>query len=402
MKIIEIGTGYTPIPAKMGAATEIVVEELTRSFLKIGQEVEIVDIATDNRAENDLPISEVKVPKLFRKTDVSLGIMHKIKRVLYSIALAKYLKKLLKNTEEKLVLHFHNQYNLFFFLKLGSKKIRQKALIAYTNHSGFWSLPWEEVENTLKKRYFQEITAMKNADAVFVLNDRTRETVIERLEIPQERVFKINNGVNIDVYRPLEDFKIEQIKAELGFSGKKIILQVGSVNENKGQARAVAAFTPLLQANRDCVYVYAGGVISEAYQAEVQKVAKDNGIEEQVRYLGMIEPGAKLNEIYNIADIALLISEYEGFPLVCIESLACGTPVILSCKAMQTFGDGCIPCTFEDLKDVADSILSQEENKELSNLARQNAVDQFSWDRVAKDYLKMLCQNDANKRIENA
>ena len=28
MKIYEIGTGYTPIPARMGAATEIVVEEV--------------------------------------------------------------------------------------------------------------------------------------------------------------------------------------------------------------------------------------------------------------------------------------------------------------------------------------------------------------------------------------
>ena len=31
MKIIEVGTGYTSIPANMGAATEIVVEELVKS-----------------------------------------------------------------------------------------------------------------------------------------------------------------------------------------------------------------------------------------------------------------------------------------------------------------------------------------------------------------------------------
>ena len=115
MKIIEIGTGYTPIPAQMGAATEIVVEELTRAFLKIGQDVEIVDISAQKRAEHDLPIQEVKVPRCFTKTDVSLGIMHKLKRVVYSLALAKHLKKILKSAQEKVVLHFHNQYNAFFF-----------------------------------------------------------------------------------------------------------------------------------------------------------------------------------------------------------------------------------------------------------------------------------------------
>ena len=96
MKIYEIGTGYTPIPAQMGAATEIVVEELTRSLIKNGANAEIIDISAQNRAKTDLPITEVSVPKKFTGTDVSLGIMHKLKRVVYSIALANKLKKILK------------------------------------------------------------------------------------------------------------------------------------------------------------------------------------------------------------------------------------------------------------------------------------------------------------------
>ena len=35
MKIFEIGTGYTSVPARMGAATEIVVAELTTSMRKL-------------------------------------------------------------------------------------------------------------------------------------------------------------------------------------------------------------------------------------------------------------------------------------------------------------------------------------------------------------------------------
>ena len=127
MKIYEIGTGYTPIPARMGAATEIVVEELTRSLLKKGVDVEIIDIKAKDRASTELPITEVGVPSLFTKADVSLGIMHKLKRVFYSVALAGKLKKILKKADEKVALHFHNQYNAYFFFKLTSKKLRQKA-----------------------------------------------------------------------------------------------------------------------------------------------------------------------------------------------------------------------------------------------------------------------------------
>ena len=116
MKIYERGTGYTPIPAQIGAATEVVVEELTRSFLKNGENVEIIDISAPGRVSNDLPITEVKVPNKFSEADVSLGMMHKLKRVVYSVCLAKHLKSILENSQEDIVLHFHNQYNLFFAL----------------------------------------------------------------------------------------------------------------------------------------------------------------------------------------------------------------------------------------------------------------------------------------------
>ena len=178
MKIYEIGTGYTPIPAQMGAATEIVVEELTRSFLKLGENVEIIDIAADSRAETDLPIREVRVPKFIRKKDVSLGLMHKVKRVVYSVKLALALKKILKKSNEKVILHFHNQYNMFFFLKLVSKKYREKATILYTNHSYVWHGEWDEIKDTIDSRYFQEVASMKEADFIFVLNEQTKKNIV--------------------------------------------------------------------------------------------------------------------------------------------------------------------------------------------------------------------------------
>ena len=116
MKIFEIGTGYTSIPAKIGAATEIVVEELTSSLLRLGYDATIVDIKDSKRAATSLPITEVYMPQLFNTTDTTLGIVHKLKRVLYSISLTFKLHRIIKRcTESKIVLHFHNQYNLFFF-----------------------------------------------------------------------------------------------------------------------------------------------------------------------------------------------------------------------------------------------------------------------------------------------
>lgn len=388
MKIYEIGTGYTPIPAQMGAATEIVVEELTRSFIKNGENAEIIDIQAEHRAETDLPIIEVKVPGIFRKTDVSLGIMHKLKRVAYSIALASKLKKLLKTEKEKVVLHFHNQYNLFFFFKLTPKKLRAKAVVAYTNHNGVWSLPWDEAEQILHKRYFQEIAAMKEADIVFVLNHDMKDNVVDHLGVPSERVIQINNGVNTDIYSPLSEDQIAEIKAKYNLNGKKVILHVGSVYENKGQDRSVKMLAPLLKQNKNLIFAYVGGIVSQEYYDEVQNIVKALDVEDQVVYLGAVSPGVEMNELYNMADVTIFLSKYEGFPLVCIESLSAGVPVILCSESLLNFGNGCIGCAPDSLETIVSEMVLDNSDKHFSlcESARKNAVENYSWSRIAQDY----------------
>ena len=387
MKIYEIGTGYTPIPAKVAAATEIVVEELTKAFMQKKIDVEVIDISANDRVPNSLPITEVKVPSIFTKSDISLGIIHKVKRVVYSVALALKLKKILKQTNQKTVLHFHNQYNIYFFLKLVKKELRDKAIIAYTNHNGFWSLPFEEAKSTLQSRYFQEIEGMKNADLIFVLNPKMKNNIVENLGIDENKVIRINNGVNTDIYAPLTGEQIYKIKEKLNLKNKRIILQVGSVNENKGQGRAVKMIAPLLRENRDTVFAFAGDIVSQEYYQEVLRTAKEEKVENQVVYLGTFSPGEEMNGLYNIADTAIFVSRYEGFSLACIESISTGVPVVLCSDSLSSFGDGSILTERHDVADRIRQLLNDGDLlKELKQAARKNAVENFTWSKTAQKY----------------
>ena len=387
MKIYEIGTGYTPIPAKVAAATESVVEELTKAFMQKKIDVEVIDISANDRVPNSLPITEVKVPSIFTKSDISLGIIHKVKRVVYSVALALKLKKILKQTNQKPVLHFHNQYNIYFFLKLVKKELRDKAIIAYTNHNGFWSLPFEEVKSTLQSRYFQEIEGMKNADLIFVLNPKMKNNIVENLGIDENKVIRINNGVNTDVYAPLSSEQIEKLKEKLNLKNKRIILQVGSVNENKGQGRAVKMIAPLLRENSDTVFAFAGDIVSQEYYQEVLRTAKEEKVENQVVYLGTFSPGEEMNGLYNIADTAIFVSRYEGFSLACIESISAGVPVVLCSDSLSSFGDGSILAERQDVADRIRQLLNDGDLlKELKQAARKNAVENFTWSKTAQKY----------------
>lgn len=391
MKIYEIGTGYTSIPAQVAAATESVVEELTKALLELGAEVQILDISAAERAPHNLPITEVKVPPFFTRGDVSLGLMHKVKRVIYSIALALKLKKLLAGEAAGAVLHFHNQYNLFFFLKLVPERLRRRASIVYTNHNGLWSLPWDEVCTTLQKRYFQEVAAMKQADVIFVLNSKMQHNVVTHLGIPPERVRVISNGVNTRLYCPLNDADKSEIRSSYGLQNKRVILQVGSVNENKGQGRALSLLAPLLKSNSNLVYAYAGEIVSQQYFDEVQQLAAALGVAEQVRYLGAVSPGAQMNALYNVAQATVFASRYEGFPLVCIESLSAGVPVVLCTDTVDKMG-GCIDCNADNIADKLPPVL--DDNSALSMAARDSAVANYGWGRIARDYLSELNKNN--------
>lgn len=391
MKIYEIGTGYTPIPAQMGAATEIVVEELTHALQELSEDVEILDIKAKNRQKNNLPIREVSVPSFIMKEDVSLGLMHKVKRVLYSVCLAGVLKKILKKTDEKVVLHFHNQYNVYFFQKLVPRRLRDKAIKLYTNHSYVWHGDWNEIKETINNRYFQEVSAMKEADFVFVLNSRTKENIINHIGISEDKVILIDNGVNTQVYHKLAADELEKVKTKYNLNGKTVFVQVGSVCDRKNQMGSIRLLLPFLKENENTVFIYAGGIISEEYQQEIENFAKSEGISDQIRYFGELTPGKQLNELYNLASAMVFPSKAEGFSLVILEAMSAGVPVLVYDTLLFKLSGDCIRFSGEkDFAHIVNEQILKADPAELSEKVRTAVVENYSWMKVAKDYLSVV------------
>ena len=392
MKLYEIGTGYTPIPARMGAATEIVVEELVKSFCALNVPVTLIDIKTPNRLPNDLPIIEVSVPKSMSGTDVKLGMVHKLKRVIYSISLANTLRKLLKSTEEKVVLHFHNQYNLFFFYKLVCRRLQRKACVVYTNHSYIWHDSWEKIESTIKKRYFQEVYCVKRADHVFVLNQQTQDNLVNHIKIDPSRVHLIGNGVNVNVYSALSKESKHQNKQLWQCKGNKVFVQVGSVCERKNQLTALKLLTPLMQNDKDIMFYYAGGIIDPQYQTAIEQYAKDQNIAQQVHYSGELCPGEQLNAFYNLAEAMIFPSKAEGFSLVIIEAMAAGIPVLIDKNLKFEMADKCLQYAdaLQFKKIVDEQILNAKEQAVLAEKARNTVLKAYSWEKIARDYLSFI------------
>ncbi len=389
MRIFEIGTGYTSIPADKGAATEIVVENLSRSLIKLGHDVTVVDIADPARLPTELPIVEVPMPKGFGATDEALGVKHKLKRVVYSVKLAGVLKKILRELPagEKAVLHFHNQYNAFFFYKLVSSSLRKKVAVAYTVHSYIWHDDWSVIEGTIKKRYFQEVDAMKRADRSFVLNADAINVISEHAGVPASKLTLIANGVDTDAYRPLAASEVSELAVSLDLSGMDCAIQVGSVCDRKNQMGALEMLAPLMVERKNLAYIYAGGIIDQEYKDSLDAFAAEKGIGERVVYLGELKPGEELNRYYNLAKCSIFATKAEAFSLVVIEAMSSGQSVFVDSslkvdlEGVERYDGG------EDLRHKVARILDDDaERARMATAARETVLASYSWDKVAVDY----------------
>lgn len=105
-----------------------------------------------------------------------------------------------------------------------------------------------------------------------------------------------------------------------------VVLFVGRLEEIKRVDLAIESIRQLGNDNGTFRLFIAG---DGTLKGRLEKQAKQLNITSKVFFLGSV-PHAELPALYNMADILILPSEMEGVPMVVLESLACGTPVVAS------------------------------------------------------------------------
>ena len=153
--------------------------------------------------------------------------------------------------------------------------------------------------------------AANRADAVITVCHALREEVVA-LGVPQERVTSLRNGVDLQLFRPVER------TANPLFT----LLTVGHLVPVKAQELIIAAL-PLLP---DVRLVVAG---DGPNRGMLEALAQELGVQARVQFLGAV-PQAQLRAHYGNADALVLASSREGWANVLLESMACGTPVVAS------------------------------------------------------------------------
>ena len=232
-----------------------------------------------------------------------------------------------------------------------------------------------------------ERAVYRRADRLIVLSQAFRDVLARDYGIDEARIAIVPGGVACDRFAPAFAISRAEARACLGWpTDRPIVLAVRRLASRMGLERLIEAMTRVRQTVPDALCLIAG---RGRLEATLRERIADARLIEHVRLLGFV-PDDALPTAYRAADLSIVPSEsLEGFGLSAVESLAAGTPAIVTAV-------GGLPEVVSDLSpslvvspDVASlaasliAALSDASTLPSSERCAAYARERFDWSRVA-------------------
>jgi glycosyltransferase involved in cell wall biosynthesis len=168
--------------------------------------------------------------------------------------------------------------------------------------------------------------SVREARLVLADSEQTKRDLVAYLDAPPEKVEVVLSAAD-PLFRRVEDpGRVAEVLARWGVEGP-YLLSVGTIQPRKNLPVVFDALARLRRAGRDLRLVHVGG---KGWLYEPVFAALDqSGLGDAVRFLEGV-PDADLAVLYSAAVALVFPSLYEGFGIPCLESMACGAPVVAS------------------------------------------------------------------------
>jgi len=161
---------------------------------------------------------------------------------------------------------------------------------------------------------------LNSADYIIAVSNKNRK-ILNELDI-KTPIKVIPNGYRNDLFFPMDK---NICRTQLGIPlNNKILLTVGSLDENKGQKYLIEALN-ILSKNRSDFICY---IIGEGnLRGKLIQQINDLKLNNKVKLMGWMDHN-KIPFWMNASDLFILPSIRESFGVVQIEAMACGKPIV--------------------------------------------------------------------------
>lgn len=199
-------------------------------------------------------------------------------------------------------------------------RARPKAVVhTYHGHvlSGYFSRRWERV--------FRKIEWMlgRATGTLVAVSDEVRNDLVSFGVARRERFVVVPYGFDLPAWSDADEEARARIRGELGLADETFAIGwAGRLTAIKRPLDLVRTLRAVVEADVDAVLVLVG---DGELRGETEAHARELGVSDRTRFVGFQQ---RIREWYAAGDASLLTSANEGTPVVAIESLAAGRPVV--------------------------------------------------------------------------
>lgn len=287
-------------------------------------------------------------------------------------------------------------------------RIEEADVFFGTNFRGLFSSSFKTVItiHDMAQMYFRETIeektlvylenelpqAAQKAHRIIAVSETTKNDIVRFLDIPPERVKVVHNGVDAAFCPVADPAQLDQVRTRYRLP-ERFLLCVGTIQPRKNLARLLEAYAKICQEHgcqHDLVLVGGDGWKSEGLRQQIQSLQ----LSKRVHFTGYVTD-ADLPLLYNLADIFVFPSLYEGFGLPVLEAMACGIPVVTSNSSSlpEIAGDAALlvdPCDVESIAAGIRTLLADQELRTDFSRKGIARAKLFTWERCAHETLAVL------------
>ncbi len=240
--------------------------------------------------------------------------------------------------------------------------------------------------------------AAKKAKAIFVPSQFSKKEVIRHYHVNPKKVHVTHLAAD-DEFKKLS-FKTVEAKLQYGLKDK-FILYVGSIFNRRHISELIRAFEETSKKLPDYQLLLIGKNFTNPFIDIEKLINKTNrrlksATPKTVLQFDSPKRPEDLVLLYNMAELFVYLSTYEGFGLPPLEAMACGTPVVTSNTSSipEVVGNSAIlvndPTNIGEIsKAMQKGLTDKNLRKELIEKGLER-VKKFSWERCAESTLRVL------------
>lgn len=225
------------------------------------------------------------------------------------------------------------------------------------------------ISRQLAARYCDSVVTLTETDKKYWLNGTKHQSQITA--IPNPAPFSVQN-----------DFHKEKTK---------IVLAVGRLTQIKGFDVLLKAWVEVNKSKPNWKLLIVG---EGEDRSKLEKFINKNNLTNSVELVGKTND---VSQYYKKAEIYCLSSHFEGFPMVLLEALSFGLPVVsFDCDtgpAEILEGTGSILVPQDDIGSLAKSLvnlMNNDENRKVISVKSKNKAELYQTENILKQWIALL------------